>query len=217
MRHPRGVVLLLLSIIFTLVLIEGLELLPGNNLPSSDTASKAKKIKPVSQDLPSYKTATIPGLDDGFSSSLIAFGIQQTSKSNTLNPPVLQTTTQVAPKPVTITRTIATTTTSAQAAPYSYTTTSQSRPPAYVTSSNSSLGGAFYEIRLCESGDNYSLDTGNGYYGAYQFSLSTWYALGFSGLPSQAPPSLQDQAAQLLYERSGWYSWPGCAYRLGLI
>jgi hypothetical protein len=70
---------------------------------------------------------------------------------------------------------------------------------------------------MCESGNTYGEDTGNGYYGAYQFSLSTWYGLGFSGLPSQASPATQDRAAAELQARSGWGQWPQCAAQLGLI
>jgi hypothetical protein len=72
------------------------------------------------------------------------------------------------------------------------------------------------ELRECESGDNYAIDTGNGYYGAYQFSASTWVALGYPGLPNQAPPAVQDQAAQRLEAMSGWGQWPGCSAKLGL-
>ncbi|HLG92744.1 MAG TPA: transglycosylase family protein [Acidimicrobiales bacterium] len=71
-------------------------------------------------------------------------------------------------------------------------------------------GDRFAQIRQCESGGNYSTNTGNGYYGAYQFSLSTWRSLGYSGLPSDAPPSVQDQAAQQLAARSGFGQWPVC-------
>ncbi len=77
-------------------------------------------------------------------------------------------------------------------------------------------GGVWAELRYCESGDNYSADTGNGYYGAYQFSLSTWEALGYSGLPSNAPPAVQDAAAQRLQAQWGWGQWPVCSQRLGL-
>ena len=71
-------------------------------------------------------------------------------------------------------------------------------------------------LRECESGDRYGADTGNGYYGAYQFTAGTWASLGFSGLPSQAPPALQDRAAQELEARRGWSQWPACAEALGL-
>ena len=72
-------------------------------------------------------------------------------------------------------------------------------------------------LRTCESNGNYADDTGNGYYGAYQFSLPTWQSLGLSGLPSQAPPAVQDDAARRLQARSGWGQWPACARRLGLV
>jgi hypothetical protein len=77
-------------------------------------------------------------------------------------------------------------------------------------------GGVWYQLRLCESGDNYQENTGNGYYGAYQFSLSTWNSLGLTGLPSAAPPALQDRAAAELQARDGWSPWPTCAAELGL-
>ncbi len=72
-------------------------------------------------------------------------------------------------------------------------------------------------LRGCESGGNYQDNTGNGYYGAYQFSASTWHALGYSGLPSQFSPSVQDQAASVLQQRYGWGQWPACSMMLGLI
>jgi len=85
-----------------------------------------------------------------------------------------------------------------------------------TTSSSSPAGGVWAELRGCESGGDYSADTGNGYYGAYQFALATWEGLGFSGLPSNASPAEQDQAAQELQARSGWGQWPACAAELGL-
>ena len=78
------------------------------------------------------------------------------------------------------------------------------------------LGGVWAELRQCESGGNYAINTGNGYYGAYQFSAATWHGLGFSGLPNQAPPAVQDEAAVELQARSGWGQWPACSRRLGL-
>ena len=82
---------------------------------------------------------------------------------------------------------------------------------------NSTLASDLAKIRDCESGGNYSDNTGNGYYGAYQFSESTWLGLGFSGYPNSNPPSIQDQAAALLARRSGWGQWPTCALLAGLI
>ncbi len=79
-----------------------------------------------------------------------------------------------------------------------------------------SLASDFAALRNCESSGNYKDDTGNGYYGAYQFSLSTWEGLGETGLPSQALPDVQDAAAYTLYRQNGWAPWPACSAILGL-
>jgi hypothetical protein len=88
--------------------------------------------------------------------------------------------------------------------------------PATAAAGGAASGGAWAGLRKCESGGNYADNTGNGYYGAYQFALGTWHGLGYTGLPSSAPPAVQDQAAQKLQARSGWGQWPACSRRLGL-
>ncbi len=75
---------------------------------------------------------------------------------------------------------------------------------------------ALAALRQCESGGNYRTATGNGYFGAYQFSPETWRSLGYGGLPHQAPPGVQDEAAGRLWTRSGWRAWPGCSSHLRL-
>lgn len=75
----------------------------------------------------------------------------------------------------------------------------------------------FSALAQCESGGDYSSNTGNGYYGGFQFSASTWANLGFTGLPSNASPGTQIEAAQRLQARSGWGQWPACAAALGLL
>ncbi len=74
----------------------------------------------------------------------------------------------------------------------------------------------FQRLRMCESGGNYSTNTGNGYYGAYQFDLRTWHGMGYSGKPSSASAGTQDQAARTLQSQRGWQPWPACARKLGL-
>lgn len=84
---------------------------------------------------------------------------------------------------------------------------------------SSNLSTWLLKLRQCESGGNYQTNTGNGYYGAYQFSLSTWQRLGYSGLPSSAPPSVQDQAIVKNTNASGGglaSQNPGCYYRTGI-
>ena len=70
---------------------------------------------------------------------------------------------------------------------------------------------------MCESTNRYDINTGNGYYGAYQFDLPTWRSVGGSGRPDQATPAEQDYRALILYRNRGWEPWvcaaPGRAER----
>ncbi len=77
-------------------------------------------------------------------------------------------------------------------------------------------GGPWLELRMCESGGNYHADTGNGYFGAYQFAPTTWWGLGYTGYPDDAPPAVQDRAARQLEARVGWSAWPVCSQILHL-
>lgn len=76
-------------------------------------------------------------------------------------------------------------------------------------------GDVWARLRACESGGRYNINSGNGFYGAYQFHPRTWRGLGFPGLPHQAPPEMQDEAARKLQARSGWGQWPVCSRRIG--
>lgn len=72
-------------------------------------------------------------------------------------------------------------------------------------------------LRMCESSGNYAINTGNGYYGAYQFNIGTWEWIGGTGLPSDASPAEQDYRALKLYRINGWAPWPACTKKLGLV
>ena len=95
-------------------------------------------------------------------------------------------------------------------------TTATTSPPRRRRGGGGSAGGVWLQLRECESGDDYQADTGNGYYGAYQFSESTWKGLGYPGYPYQEPPAMQDAAARTLQAEYGWDQWPACAAALGL-
>ena len=77
-------------------------------------------------------------------------------------------------------------------------------------------GSVWDSLAQCESGGNWAINTGNGFYGAYQFDLGTWQSLGYSGYPNQAAPFVQDAAATTLHAERGWAPWPGCSAKLGL-
>ena len=74
---------------------------------------------------------------------------------------------------------------------------------------------AWSALRQCESSNNYAINTGNGYYGAYQFDLSTWQSVGGTGSPADASPAEQDYRALYLYRMRGWSPWT-CAALAGL-
>ncbi len=69
---------------------------------------------------------------------------------------------------------------------------------------------ALEAIAACESGGNPQTDTGNGFYGKYQFTLGTWQAVGGSGNPAQASEAEQDRRAAALLAQAGPGQWPVC-------
>jgi uncharacterized protein YabE (DUF348 family) len=99
--------------------------------------------------------------------------------------------------------------------------------PAPASSDGSSSGGSsgggstagtgglnWAALANCESGGNPKAVNPAGYYGLYQFSLSTWAAQGGSGNPINASASEQTKRAQILYSKTGASSWPVCGAKL---
>ncbi len=77
--------------------------------------------------------------------------------------------------------------------------------------------GVWDRLAKCESGGNWHINTGNGYYGGLQFSLGTWHSYGGAGLPSEHSRETQIAVATKLRNASGGYgAWPACAAKLGL-
>lgn len=66
------------------------------------------------------------------------------------------------------------------------------------------------KIAQCESGGNWKINSGNGYYGGLQFSAATWKSVGGPGLPHENSREVQIKYAKILQARSGWGQW-GCA------
>ncbi|MEA5154437.1 ubiquitin-like domain-containing protein [Raineyella sp.] len=113
-----------------------------------------------------------------------------------------------APKPTTSS---STTTSTAKKA-----TTSTTKSSGSSSSSSSAPAGVWDQIAQCESGGNWAINTGNGYYGGLQFNLSTWRAYGGSGLPSSASKAEQIAIATKVQAAQGWGAWPACTSKLGL-
>lgn len=83
-------------------------------------------------------------------------------------------------------------------------------PEPVTTAPTTSTGGGYASASTvqCESGGDYSINTGNGYYGAYQFDSGTWDAYGDPAYAeaSDAPPAVQDAAAASV----PYDAWPNC-------
>ncbi|MFF7983964.1 transglycosylase family protein [Streptomyces sp. NPDC007901] len=78
--------------------------------------------------------------------------------------------------------------------------------------------GVWDRIAQCESGGNWHINTGNGYYGGLQFSASTWRAYGgtaYASTADQASREAQIAVATKVQHAQGWGAWPVCSARAG--
>ncbi|MGQ0831347.1 MAG: transglycosylase family protein, partial [Microthrixaceae bacterium] len=67
----------------------------------------------------------------------------------------------------------------------------------------------------CEANGDWAANTGNGYYGGLQFSLTTWESYGGSGYPHESSKARQIEIGKRLQAAEGWQAWPRCASALG--
>lgn len=81
---------------------------------------------------------------------------------------------------------------------------------------NAAGAGTWDKLAQCESGGNWSINTGNGYYGGLQFTLQTWKAFGGSGMPQNASKAEQIRVATKVQAAQGWGAWPACTAKLGI-
>jgi hypothetical protein len=87
-------------------------------------------------------------------------------------------------------------------------------PMALATgTANADSGVNWDAVARCESGGNWSINTGNGYYGGLQFTLGTWGANGGSGSPHQASREEQIRVAENVRRTQGMGAWPACGRR----
>jgi LysM repeat protein len=70
-------------------------------------------------------------------------------------------------------------------------------------------------VAECESGGNWGINTGNGYYGGLQFKQSTWEANGGTGNPANASKAEQIRVAENVRQTQGMGAWPTCGKRGG--
>ena len=202
---------------------------PGSTRPPTTTATTFRASLPASPDLATTTAPTTRAQSAPASGQATAVGPNPSLPATTAPVPtsllpsttVLATTSVFATTSVLATSTDPTTTTvpaltTAPPVTSASSTPSSSFSPATAAPPPPPAGGVWLELRTCESGNDYQANSGNGYYGAYQFSSATWTGLGYSGRPDQEPYWLQDEAAQRLEAVDGWGQWPACSAALGL-
>lgn len=82
---------------------------------------------------------------------------------------------------------------------------------------NAATASEWDRVAQCESGGNWSINTGNGYYGGLQFSASTWAAYGgtqYAATANQASKAQQIEIAQKVLAGQGKGAWPKCGVGL---
>lgn len=106
-----------------------------------------------------------------------------------------------------------TTTSSAPKQTITVSSTSTTIPVTTLTSSaaqRQNVSVNWDAIAECESGGDWSINTGNGYYGGLQFSLQTWQGVGGTGYPHEHSREEQIHRAEILYSSRGLSPWPVC-------
>lgn len=92
--------------------------------------------------------------------------------------------------------------------------------PAPAPEPDPATGAVWDELAQCESSGDWSIDTGNGYFGGLQFDEATWGDFGGREFAPRADQATKDQqivvATRVRDARGGYGSWPACANKLGL-
>ncbi|MET9429957.1 transglycosylase family protein [Streptomyces sp. NPDC003036] len=86
-----------------------------------------------------------------------------------------------------------------------------------ATSASAATSAEWDKVAQCESGGNWSINTGNGYYGGLQFSASTWAAYGgtaYAATADQASKAQQIEIAEKVLDGQGKGAWPVCGVGL---
>jgi LysM repeat protein len=92
-------------------------------------------------------------------------------------------------------------------------------PLVMASTAQAASGSTWDRLASCESGGNWGINTGNGYYGGLQFSPSTWRAFGggqYASSAHRATRAEQIAVAERVLLSQGWGAWPACSRKLGL-
>ncbi|WP_323188828.1 transglycosylase family protein [Brachybacterium halotolerans] len=106
-----------------------------------------------------------------------------------------------------------------QASSDSKKSTSSSKSSSSAKAPLVSSGSVWDTIAQCESGGNWSINTGNGFKGGLQFTDQTWKAFGggaYAPSADKASRAQQIAVAKKVQAAQGWGAWPGCTSKLGI-
>ena len=92
----------------------------------------------------------------------------------------------------------------------------ESEADVFVAALPSERVATWDRLAQCESGGDWSADSGNGFYGGLQFTLQSWAAVGGTGSPAANSRNEQIMRGEMLYDDQGWGAWPNCSATLGL-
>jgi resuscitation-promoting factor RpfA len=88
-----------------------------------------------------------------------------------------------------------------------------------IDTADAASGQTWDRLANCESGGNWHINTGNGYYGGLQFASGTWQSYGGGRYASRADLASRGEQitiAEKVLRSQGWGAWPACSARLGL-
>jgi LysM repeat protein len=86
-------------------------------------------------------------------------------------------------------------------------------------SANAATASAWDRVAQCESGGNWSINTGNGFSGGLQFTAQTWRGFGgtqYASAAHQATRAQQIAVAEKVLAKQGWGAWPVCSRKAGV-
>ncbi len=101
-----------------------------------------------------------------------------------------------------------------------YTSYQTSNVPAPAPAPTQAGEGVWDSLAKCESGGNWAINTGNGFYGGVQFDYGTWLGNGGGAYANRADLATREQQIEIasrVQANRGWGPWPACARKLGLL
>jgi hypothetical protein len=90
---------------------------------------------------------------------------------------------------------------------------------ANATTAGAATNADWDALAKCESGGNWQISTGNGFYGGLQFTRGTWLSYGggaFAPTANKATREQQITVAARVAAGQGWGAWPNCSIKAGI-